>query len=64
MILFYCITAAGAVLIAKNKCDRNIREIKHPSLAEIERRLDAENEALDREIDELLLKHRNLCRGS
>lgn len=63
MILFYCLTAAGFVLVAKNKCDRNIAEIQRPSLAEIERRLDAENAALDAEIESLLLEHRKLCEG-
>lgn len=63
MILFYCLTAAGFVLVAKNKCDRNIAEIRRPSLAEIERRLDAENAELDAEIESLLLEHRKLCEG-
>ena len=61
MILFYCLTAAGFVLVAKNKCERNIAEIQKPSLKDIERRLDAENAALDMEIDRLLLEHRRLC---
>jgi len=63
MIAFYCLTAAGFVLLMQDKCNREIVDIKKPSLREIERRLDAESEALDQEIERLLAEHRKLCQG-
>jgi len=63
VIGFACFFAIGAIYIMEQKCDRDIREIYKPTLAQIERKLDAENERLDREIEKLLLEHRRLCRG-
>lgn len=53
----------GAVCILQQRCERDIKEIRRPTLAQIERQLDAENEKLDREIEALLFEHRKLCKG-
>lgn len=63
MIGFICTLAIGAVCILQNRCEREVRDIHRPTLRQIERRLDAENEKLDREIEALLLEHRKLCKG-
>lgn len=63
MIGFACLFAMGAVCILQQRCERDIKEIRRPTLAQIERQLDAENEKLDREIEALLFEHRKLCKG-
>lgn len=62
MIGFACFFAIGAIYIMEQKCEREISEIRKPTLAQVERRLDRESERLDREIEKLLSEHRELCR--
>lgn len=63
MIGFACLFAIGAACILQDKCEREVKHIYRPTLAQIERQLDAENERLDREIEALLYEHRKLCKG-
>lgn len=63
MIAFYCITVSGLLLSMQYRCNRKLEESERPSLRQLERQLDEENERLDMEIHRLLREHRALCEG-
>jgi hypothetical protein len=63
-MLFLFLTSIGALTIAKQRTQLDYDQLGLPTLLELERRLDAENECLDRELASLLIHHRRLAAGS
>jgi len=63
-MLFLFLTSIGALTVAKQRTQLDYDSLRVPSLLELERRLDAENDRLDREIASLLIHHRRLAAGS
>lgn len=63
-MLFLFLTSIGALTVVRQQAQREYDALRMPSLLELERRLDAENERLDRELAALLVRHRRLSAGS
>ena len=63
-MLFLFLTSIGALTVAKQRAQLDYDSLRMPSLLELERRLDAENDRLDRELASLLIHHRRLSAGS
>ena len=63
MIGLYCIAAGGLLMSLQHRCQRKFDEVNQPSMQDIERQLDAENERLDAEIELLLTEHKSLSNG-
>ncbi len=62
MLAFWCFSSIGLLMSLQYDHLKAEEENGKPSLQEIELQLDIENRALDREISDLLVQHRQLCK--